>query len=413
MRRFRLGLLVLLTSLLTFSQVGWARPSPKPEVQNVATKHISGFEVGSFEWDGFLHGGTLETTIVRTGPRFKVDADGEYVDNSQYQYLGAATEIYFRFYLYIGTLPTASSPRIFEILDTGSGNDCCDISISNDGEVFLNSRIGTAIQLGTVTTGKWYRIEGHVITHPTAGTIEGRLDGGAIVSATNRDTGTGAGNYILGCLNTVGSAVFYFDDFHLNDTTGTSNNSWPGEGECYTLFPNSDASPNNWTASAGGSHFEAVNDTTSAEYLVTTSSTSNLEDRWGMENLSDKVPVQSTVIGMMGGVFGQGFGSGPSRDTKLRFRDDSGNTLDGATHTWTVGFSDLRFPHTTAEQTWEGSPVPLTVDYIDGMFMSAIDFNTNTREIRWYSAWLTVEVIAPKPILTASEGILSPIFNGD
>jgi hypothetical protein len=69
------------------------------------------------------------------------------------------------------------------------------------------------------------------------------------------------------------------------------------------------------------------------------------------------------------------------------------------------------YPHTTAESTWEASPVPLTVDYVDAMFMSALDANTNTREIRWYGAWLTVEVVEPKVIMQAlAGGVMGPIL---
>jgi hypothetical protein len=130
-----------------------------------------------------------------------------------------------------------------------------------------------------------------------------------------------------------------------------------------------------------------------------------------VENLSNLVAVQSTINGMMAGAFGEGFGAGGSRDTKLRFRDGSGNTKDGITFTWVPGFSVMIYPHTTAESTWEASPVPLTVDYVDAMFMSALDANTNTREIRWYGAWLTVEVVEPKVIMQAlAGGVMGPIL---
>jgi hypothetical protein len=407
----RMGILLLLVATLCLTTGGARGNRQDPGDQNVALRHLSGFEVGSVEWDGLLSGGTIDTTIVRTGTQsYRAAANSATLTSSLAQDLGGITEVYFRFYIYVETMPS-SSVNVFRIKDSGSGNNACIISISNSGEVFLSPRFGTAIQIGTITAGGWHRVEGHVVTDPVTGVIEGRFDGGTIVSGTGRDTGSGLSSYDIGVINNVNGGVFYFDDFRLNDTTGSLNNSWPGEGECYSLRPNSDASPNAWTSSAGGSHFEDVNDNSTTEYIVTTSNTLNLEDRWGVENLSNLVAVQSTINGMMAGAFGEGFGAGGSRDTKLRFRDGSGNTKDGITFTWVPGFSVMIYPHTTAESTWEASPVPLTVDYVDAMFMSALDANTNTREIRWYGAWLTVEVVEPKVIMQAlAGGVMGPIL---
>lgn len=364
---------------------------------DAALRHISGFEVGSLEWDGSLRGGTLETGIIHAGNRsLKCDADNERAVNNSTQNLGGITEAYFRFYLYVEALPVGFAPVVFAIGDSGSGNKACQVWVNpGNGQVSLLPKFGTGITLGYVAVGQWHRIEGHVVCNPVTGIIEGRLDDDALVLGEDRDTGLGLGTYSLGFAGQGYGGVFYFDDFRLNDTVGLTNNTWAGPGTCHTLYPNADAIPNQWMPSVSGNHFDVVNDTLSSDYLVTTSNTLDGEDRWDVDNLSDRIPLTSVVTGLMGGAFGQGFGSGPGRDTLLRFRDDAGSTKDGVVHTWAVGFSSMRYPFTTAEQTWDAVPVPLTVDYVNGMRVSAIDHNSNAREIRWYSSWLTVETIEP------------------
>jgi hypothetical protein len=78
------------------------------------------------------------------------------------------------------------------------------------------------------------------------------IDGVSIASTTTTTTTTVVPNRFLCGDSVVHNANFDFDDIALNDSTGASQNSWPGGGQVVTCFPISDVQDGSWTGGAGG-----------------------------------------------------------------------------------------------------------------------------------------------------------------
>ena len=143
----------------------------------------------------------------------------------------------FRFY--------ASSAEVFRVVrNTSTGY----IEI-RDGS---NNVLDTG---GTLTNNDiWYVVEVHWVIGET-GTIEVKVDG-EIDSSYSGDTRFGA----AASVDEVRlSSLGYFDDFAINDTTGSVDNSWCGAGKVYYMPAASDTSTQ-WTPSAGSDNYAMVDE---------------------------------------------------------------------------------------------------------------------------------------------------------
>lgn len=130
---------------------------------------------------------------------------------------------------------------------------------------------GTALSLNT-----WYRLELAIsIGTGSIDYLEGKIDGVTFASGTNlaiSDTVPNGGGFQG---DTFADSA-WFDDVAINDSTGTSQNTWPGDGKVVLLLPISDnAKGTGWTNDAAGTtnFFDAVNNTPPAGVADTTAGT--------------------------------------------------------------------------------------------------------------------------------------------
>jgi len=116
----------------------------------------------------------------------------------------------------------------------------------------------------------WSCLEFHLVLDVASGLVEVWQDRKNIITFTGR-TRSSSYNQVGGVriglrrFSTGGTATYNhtetltFDDFALNDTTGTLNNSRIGQGGIYPLFPIADTADKDFTRSAGSDNYLLVN----------------------------------------------------------------------------------------------------------------------------------------------------------
>jgi len=112
----------------------------------------------------------------------------------------------------------------------------------------------------------WYRIELSV-TFSAAGneSYELQLDGVTVASGSSALTSTTTGwVYSIGFGAAPGNTCNqWIDDYAINDSTGTDQNSWCGDGKVVLCVPTGGTQSGSWTGGAGGTTnlWDAVNNT--------------------------------------------------------------------------------------------------------------------------------------------------------
>lgn len=118
---------------------------------------MSGFEMGSnMEAEAFIGGASIVTNIKRTGDyALRISATGTgtgYCRISGYDYTGMKTSFsaataYYRFYIYIATLPASLNEEIASLGNTGSGGKLY-VRVTSAGNLQAYAADGTT-QLGS------------------------------------------------------------------------------------------------------------------------------------------------------------------------------------------------------------------------------------------------------------------------
>ena len=163
---------------------------------------------------------------------------------------------YARVYVYFGSAPASTN----QFWTPGStGDDEGAIGIGSDMKLRLYTDDMTTVRAtasSALSTGTWYRIEWY---YEVGGSSEVRVDGVQVLLDAAQD-GDGFTSFTLcSCgINFGGlNGDFYFDDYAVNDTTGGSQNSWPGAGNIVHMQPDS-AGDNNNCSAGGYDHVDEV-----------------------------------------------------------------------------------------------------------------------------------------------------------
>jgi hypothetical protein len=131
------------------------------------------------------------------------------------------------------------------------------VVLRTTGALALYTQDG-AVQIGSdstaLTNDTWYRVEYMIDRTGASGTFDAelRIDGSSVASSstlTSTNMTAGVSDLTLGG-NLEGEAAttcdFFFDDVAVNDSTGSVNNSWPGDGKIVIAVPTA-AGDNNAT----------------------------------------------------------------------------------------------------------------------------------------------------------------------
>jgi hypothetical protein len=262
------------------------------------------------------------------------------------------TPVYARFYFRLVTAPSSATTPIFA-LQVSSGTIRASIRLTTGGAIQLvddTTVIGASRQLAT---NVWHRIEIFADSTNASGSrvITGRLDGIEFASSSTATLGTiGAvafGGNLVGSETATGGEWF-FDDIQINDTSGSVENSWPGEGRIVHARPNAAGDSNTWQTASGGSgsgsstNYEAVNEiypNDATTYLRRTTTTIKVDD-YNITNSSDLgiIPLDTIrflAVGARGGATSAT--ANTARNVLLRIKGQSGGTVSkSAQIDWSV-----------------------------------------------------------------------------
>jgi hypothetical protein len=195
----------------------------------------------------------------------------------------------------VGFKPHASNSAEIRLLrlsgPSGAGVYINHLPSSN--EITAYSAAGSLLGTSTganVTSAAWSYIELKV-KYASAGTIEVRVGGTTVLSLTGVDTrigGAGSYNNQVGwSFSATGEYPPFFDDLYVCDNSGSLHNNFLGDCKVIAAFPTSDASPNDWTVSAGSNHYALVDENPAnddTDHLEST--TSAQKELWGHGALS-------------------------------------------------------------------------------------------------------------------------------
>ena len=237
----------------------------------------SGFELNTLgsEVEGIFNTGLgqIGTGTVRSGTyAYESDLPQAYI-NYQFAASAQTAPFFIRAYIRIATLPNAQD-RI--IIAGSSGLLRIGIRMNTDGTLELWNEEDSA-QIGSdssaLSTNTWYRIELKVDTTTISSTsVEARIDGSSFASGT-ANLAAGILNFWIGKFNANVTGFLYYDDIAINDSTGSFQNSWPGEGEIIHLRPDEDGDNDAW----GLNGFQQVDEIT-PDNATTAIQTNGLDD---------------------------------------------------------------------------------------------------------------------------------------
>lgn len=162
----------------------------------------------------------------------------------------SSTRVFARFRFKVSALP--SSDNVAQYFDLYSGaTNVVSVQVTNNGTIYHGvcyyNNFASSLPSGfTVTPGTWYTLEIEYDSTPANGSevFRVRLNGSVVDSATNL-------NFTTKTVNTISSGVYngsggsvsdgavecYLDDLAVNDTSGSAQTSFPGEGHIVHLHP--------------------------------------------------------------------------------------------------------------------------------------------------------------------------------
>jgi hypothetical protein len=156
----------------------------------------------------------------------------------------------------------------------------CGIGVDASGHLTIVGAAGTTLATSTyaMTASIWSSLEAKAVIHDTTGSLEVKVDGTVIVSATGIDTrngGTGVVNTIaVRKTNNAGSTTTSsLDCFYIGDNTGAAPlNGYVGDIAIRLQLPNGNGDSSDWVGSDGNS---------TDNYLLVDEATANATDYVG------------------------------------------------------------------------------------------------------------------------------------
>jgi len=211
----------------------------------MARVFTEGAETGNqLFWD-VANGSFATNGVITTAPRsglyhYYISTDGNWYGIKNFSGL---SEFYFR--MGIRKLVSGSGLVIFRNSTTNL------LSITRNAALRLVNSIGGGVSSTTITNNKWYLLEVYYKIADSGGVIQIKIDGViqpemSVSGDTKPGSATTVDNFIIGS-----NANCYYDDIALNNTNGSVDNSWCGDGKIIALVPNGDSGTPQWIGSDG------------------------------------------------------------------------------------------------------------------------------------------------------------------
>lgn len=167
--------------------------------------------------------------------------------------------------IWLASLPASNSiGRALAIAD-GSNNTLCYIWITTTGAIQVKNSAGTVLAASAgpvIVANAWQHIEFKAFMSATVGTVEVRVEGVTVCTATGVNTGAGPAAQVRidKYADSGGASITAFHkDFIVWDGSGTTNTDFIGSCSVVTLKPNADISLN-WTPSSGVTGWNLINE---------------------------------------------------------------------------------------------------------------------------------------------------------
>lgn len=240
------------------------------------------------EWDVQAGAGISISSTTHRNNKYSVRCNA--MTSLQKTYVGVTytpngnVNYYVRFYLLVHALPNVAN-TIFNFSD-GVLSNLANVFLTTTGALTVN---GNATTSGNLSLDVWHLIEFHLDNTQVGSTdiMELRVDGSQVYLSNNTSIGNTTQLHIGG--NIQGEACtsgdWFFSDFAVNDTTGTTETSWVGPGQTAYLVPAAAGDNNTWQTSAGGAgsatNLSAVNEDPpddATTYLKRISTTIKVDD---------------------------------------------------------------------------------------------------------------------------------------
>ena len=230
---------------------------------------------------------------------------------------------YYRFYLRIATAPSAQT-AIFRI-DDEDGDTLIEFTLETDSTLQLNFSGTFSIALSLDT---WYMIEISLNqTTKTSSIVSARLDTEQFDSHTTNLVNFGyQGKILIGSQYTA-TTDLYFDDIAINNSTGSFQNSWPGEGSIVHLRPSAAGDTDAWDLTTT---FEDIDEVTPDDATTIISSLTsedlhevNIDDTPSALTSNHLIPV--VQVGVR---FNESVGTDPDPTFVLRIKASASGTVE-------------------------------------------------------------------------------------
>jgi hypothetical protein len=150
------------------------------------------------------------------------------------------------------------SNQIWNLGSLGANQIWC--RLNPDRTISVLRGTGTATVLGTTSValnqGVYTYLEFKVVIHDTTGSVVVRKDGSVVLNLTNIDTRHNSdtvNNIIIGVVRSQGGGgyTFWFDDFYLLDSSGSTSNDFLNDTRIDVMYPNAEGNTIQWTPSTG------------------------------------------------------------------------------------------------------------------------------------------------------------------
>lgn len=259
----------------------------------MARLYNTGFEFNTntsgMEWTTSSGGFVVQSTIKRSGGyagRANPTASTRFMQH-RFQ-ADAINTTYHRFYLRIATAP-ASTIELWSYQDATT--KAFSLNITNGRVLEMVNPISSATVLASssaLAIDTWYRVEMKIVDHATTSAeFELKIDGVVVSSQTGLTGLAGGGIFNLGAVTGATSPDLYFDDLGINDTTGSNETGYLGEGKLVLALPTGAGDnaattgiysyineiPPTDTATSGSTMIELDTTTSIGDYAMTDSST--------------------------------------------------------------------------------------------------------------------------------------------
>lgn len=330
---------------------------------------------------------------------------------------------YFLIYFRYATAPSGDN----QIIQLNNTNDLLTpivmIKFNSAGALELWDEDG---QIGSdssaLTANTWYRVEILFDRTAAAGSqvVRAYLDGTEFAGSATRDLSAGILTYNYGgnlLLETQTTGNWYFDDWAINDNTGSNQNGLIGEEEMILLSPDGAGSSTQWTrggtdSGANWSQVEEIPPTDATDYVQ--SNTSGQIDYYTLSATPSALGSTDIIKCVAVGVrFAVDNATGADPDIRVNLKDNAGNTDNGtdidvnSTSYRTNHNGGVLINYSLVSYTRAGGAGAWTKSELDSAQVGIEERVTDTHFARVAAVWVYVGH-KPGAILQSVDGGITP-----